>query len=461
MGNQNFPLEKTVLFIGHQRYLSVKRKTNSTVSIYIQKRLHSSKISNWLDTLELLRGLKKTGCLAAIFLDLDPNLVYLCTLDDYSTLWNEILLEMKQSNCFIFIDKNFYNSLVTGGYIHLRIAMDNIYQNNIAGLLSDYSFEKMNKHLREEVYPPIKKVVDEVIQSGITCTFYHGIGDQFEKTLNVLDAIDPQFQFRIYVPKGNYKEGLINNFLKLFEDYMQTVAKTPIMIDRINSEHGTMFIFKSNIRISQEKLENSIERFSYFLDMTQNDIKAARDLLNKAQIDPIDAEQIITKHIRDYNRIKLDIRHQFEERSLALRHRLENEVLDINDRTISTIESDLDNKIMLNPRDILSTANYNFFVQPVSENNIVQNYYGEVLNGDITYSIEDHKIIGLIDKYAIGIEAPLLKSEYDILKDKSIPKDKRQIAWEKIKGFLVKVTPIIGEKLLGFAIEFITRKYLP
>ncbi len=282
-----------------------------------------------------------------------------------------------------------------------------------------------------------------------------------EKILSLLDTIDSEVLFRLYIPKDHFQERQISSFLKLFEDYMQNVAKCSFWIDQIKSQHGIMFVFKSTNKMTQESIDNSVSRFNKFLALAQNDLEDARKILLKAKIAPIDAEYLLTRYIRDYNRIQLDVRHDLEARTLALKQRLENELFDAVTFKPSAKELPSTQTNFLSNTQNLGTININFFTQSIFDNSVAQNILEETFNGDISYGIEEKQIIDLFEKYAEGLEAVSLKSELNILKDKTMNSNERQTAWKKIQTFLTKVAPIIGDKLIDLLFEYLRKAYLP
>jgi hypothetical protein len=461
MEKSNRPFKETALFIGNMRYLDIKKKTISTVDTYIEKRLHTSNKSTWENTLALLKDLNKTGHLTITFLDLSRDLVFLSTLDDFSDLWKDIFQEITKSKCLILINNYFCDELRSGERIWLHYPSAEKYVFN--NLFIDIPYENRHKEFEKLIkksIPSMQRIIEEVINSGFKCIPYDNQEGTFEKILEVLNTINPIFIFRIYVPNGHYKEGLITDFLKLFEDYMRNVLKTSFMVDQSKSEHATVFIFKSDKKISQGALEISFEKFYSFLNIEQNEIQTMKDDINKAEISQNDAERLKSKYIAAYDRMLLDFRHEYERRRLILKQKLDTEIFD----ALPMNQSNQGTENNQNLFDLLpqnkEIININFYNQPVFDNQTHQHIYEEVFYGGIKNDLDDNHILQLIEKYSKGIEAVSLASEYNILKEKSQPPDRRKIAWDKIKNFLSKVTPIISEKAIEFAFEIVKRKYL-
>jgi hypothetical protein len=76
---------------------------------------------------------------------------------------------------------------------------------------------------------------------------------------------------------------------------------------------------------------------------------------------------------------------------------------------------------------------------------------------DITYNTQDNQLIELFERYAEGLEALVLKTSLDQLKDKTVPGEERQTARQKVESFLYKILPTVGEKVIEALINYVTK----
>ncbi len=165
---------------------------------------------------------------------------------------------------------------------------------------------------------------------------------------------------------------------------------------------------------------------------------------------------MISKYLRDYKRLKIDIRHEYEQKTLALKQRLEN---DIYENELAKPLAEL--SIPIQPSALLSiphntgTINVSFSNQ---SNQLIQQKIDQIVNGDITYNAEDSQLVALFEKYAEHLESIRLKSALDELKDNSSPRENRQTARQKIAEFLYKIAPMVGESVIKVLITYIEQK---
>jgi len=121
------------------------------------------------------------------------------------------------------------------------------------------------------------------------------------------------------VPNGRYQAEQLESFLRLFENYLQQVEKVDLFIDLNKTRHGQIYVFKSKSNISSiDDMQIAISRFESFMNLCQNDSKRAEAILISNGLSSKDASHLISKYTKQYQRLELDIRHEFELASLKI-----------------------------------------------------------------------------------------------------------------------------------------------
>jgi hypothetical protein len=124
----------------------------------------------------------------------------------------------------------------------------------------------------------------------------------------------------------------------LFESYLQRVEKLDFSIDTRRTLHGQVYEFKSkDAVVNLTDLQDAVSRFEHFMSLAQNDHKKAEALMLRAGIKPLEADRLVTKYLKEHQRLFLDIEHEQERRMLDIRQRLESEVFELTNATELTI----------------------------------------------------------------------------------------------------------------------------
>ena len=143
-------------------------------------------------------------------------------------------------------------------------------------------------------------------ESGVEIVPYKEIKDISLKVHHFLDEIDKGIFLHLYVPNGRYQEDQLASFLRLLESYLQRVEKLQFSIETKRTSHGQVYEFKSkNISMNLTDMEVALSRFESFMSLCQNDQKKAEALLLRTGMNPSEASRLITKYVKDYQRLHL------------------------------------------------------------------------------------------------------------------------------------------------------------
>jgi hypothetical protein len=301
-----------------------------------------------------------------------------------------------------------------------------------------------------------KELLEIIVKSNAVIIPYKSQRDISLSTHHFLDEIDKGIILHLYVPNGRYQEDQLANFLRLFESYLQRVENLQVFIETRKTLHGQIYEFKSKtIAMNLTDVEVALSRFDQFMGLCQYDQKRAEAILLKAGMNASEASRLLTKYMKEYQRLQLDYEHErerkmhdFEGKVLDLRHRLESEALEVASGTDISLTQALQPSTLLSLPNNLDPIGITISNSSVIINPGIQSYIEQAIYGDIHYATEDKKLLDLFAKYAQGLEAVRLRSDLEQLKDTSSQEAERRTAKEKIVSFLAKVGPVIGQSTL-------------
>ena len=408
---------KVVVLIGELAQEGVTTKIKSLGYAYKQKRLKSSTPKNWVAAKELLSGLRLSDRLVAVFVHFTEFFMFKCNDPSYEQVWSDLLEELLKSKSVFFV-----------------------YEDNLAGTFDQDRWTKADVVTIKRA----NKLIRDLFSSGATIVPYRKRINLTTSIQDYLDTLENGILLRLYVPNKQYQDEQLASFLRLLENYLQNVEKLSFSVDVRKTDHGHIYEFKSKNDIrSANDLNKSFARFEAFMELCQSDTDKARQVLENASLSKSDVEYILSKYIREYKRLKMDIRHEYEQKVLALRQQLESDVL----------EGEL-----MNADELISPSNPSALLSFPNNLGAVNITVGQIFYGDINYTSEDKQLIELFGKYADKLESVSLKSSLDELKDESSQKEKRQSAKQKITAFLYKIAPMISESMVKVLVEYLEKK---
>jgi hypothetical protein len=193
------------------------------------------------------------------------------------------------------------------------------------------------------------------------------------------------------------------------------------------------------------------------MDLVESDITKATQILVEMGINKSNANELTSKYSKLYRRMKLDIQHEFESKSLALRQRLESEILDFSESNITSPNKVINSTNLLSMPTSPQSILLNLGNISIQNSQIIHSEIAQIVGGDITYNENDQRLIELFEQYVDHFEAINLRTSLEQLKDESTPKDERLTAKQKIVAFLYKILPKIGEKAIDILMDYIIK----
>ena len=195
-------------------------------------------------------------------------------------------------------------------------------------------------------------------------------------------------------------------------------------------------------------MEAAFTRFEDFMNLCQNDLKNAEEIMVRTGINTSEANRLLTKYTKEYKRLLLDIGHERERKMLNLRQRLESEAFELTNATDLAISQSVQPTALLSLSHNFEPAGITISNSSVTINSGIQSFVEQAIYGDIYYTVEDNQLLHLFEKNAEGLELTRLRTELELLKDTSSLEAERKTAKQKIVGFLSKVAPAIGQSAL-------------
>ncbi|MGA5709798.1 hypothetical protein ACPCK8_25625 [Streptomyces cellulosae] len=146
-----------------------------------------------------------------------------------------------------------------------------------------------------------------------------------------IDDYESNLLFRVYVPSGRLYASEADRLLSLFHDWLTQVGRHSVRQDGYSTAAGHVYEFYGDTTLLPQEMSRQFSDFSTFLDLCTQDPDAAEEELSARGIERASASNIVTRYGKSVRRINTDLRHEREARMLAIRHRLESELLELAD----------------------------------------------------------------------------------------------------------------------------------
>lgn len=255
--------------------------------------------------------------------------------------------------------------------------------------------------------------------------------------------------FRIYVPRGRIYSSETERFLVLFREYLGRVAKVAVRLDQRNTEMGAIYEFHGDQSTQPSQIGAEYVEFSQLMELCINDIDAAEALLVGKKIDSREVTSIITRYAKEARRLQLDLKHEKEQKLLAIRHRVESELCEmpLSAGDWNAINHLLELVLPAGPTSILALGGANMSSTYPSQVTInlrpqivgkVEGIVAQEINGNQYLGAVEANILELIDLYGGARTAELRSALYESA-DKGAPLPNSTGAKKKIKSFLLEL----------------------
>jgi hypothetical protein len=421
---------RKILILGDFIHEGLKTSIATLGFDYVKKFLHGLRGRGWRLRLELLRTMIASGELSATILYLPTPTLLHCAKEEFRDIWREVLGELKKTRSIVFV-----------------------FEDNLAGRFKRFDWLEEDGPSEDEVYgaegSTVRQDVIEFLKAfhemGIEIVPFSRRADVTVRLQEFLQDLDEGIFLRLYVPRGRYQSEQLASFLRVFERYLRQVESRPFSVDWLKTELGTLYLFKSDDAMPKlDEINSMVSRFDAFMSLCKDDPRAAEKALAEIGVDEMSSSHVVALYAKEYGRLLMDVRHEFEHKKLLLQHRFESELLEVGaDRLVPRLESG-------HPSAFLSLAgnfgpiSINFTGSNVQSGNTLATVE-QMLNGGITYSDYDRELFRLFERHADSLEAAQLRSDLDQLKDRDLPQASKKTAKQKILSFLHKTMATAGE----------------
>lgn len=287
-----------------------------------------------------------------------------------------------------------------------------------------------------------------------------------------LDETDRNLIFRLYVPSGRLWSGEADRFLGLFQDYLTRVEMLSVRLDQKRTEHGVVYEFHGHPPEGQRNLEPEFMEFSQLMTLFSADSQAAENLIRSKNLNVQEVARLVTRYSKEARRLQLDIKHEAEAKAVAIRHRLESELLDLDPspQEWQQIQAVISGSIPIVTGPVSGEAlslggpviagvgavNITYNVRPQFINT-VNGVIAEEINGNQHFEPEHHRLMELISQHGGMHEKELETAVYEIA-DKGVEKVDRLKAKQKLTAFLIELGKKTGDVAFGVLQSYIEKQ---
>lgn len=430
-----------VLLLGNIGHEGVLSSLSAAKRQYKRKMLDSSP-ANWESIIEYFTAFR----VSTVLVKLTPNTFRLLSLEEYETVRNKLFPLVAAVPNTVFV----YEDILTG--------------------------KQQQEEWQEQNYPyPARDVLESVFtwfnSIGIELTPYRMNAEVTVLSESFLLDTEKNLIFRLYIPNGRIWSNEADRFLQLFRDYLGRVNHLTTRLNQRRTDHGIIYEFHGDASQGETGLNTEFEEFSRFMDLCASNSNAAKALLTTKDINHKEIIDIIARYSKEAKRLQVDLKHERERKFLAIRQRLESELVDSAPTTTDwkAIESFINAAIPYSSEisSLLShTSSPSSYI--ATDGNLTVNVRPQIfqrVNGIVAQEIygnqhlsqNDQQILSLIREHG-GAKAMELESAVHELADDSAPKTDRLGAKQKLKKFLIEVGKRTADVAAGVLQTYIENK---
>ncbi len=313
-------------------------------------------------------------------------------------------------------------------------------------------------------------VLELLDEAKVSLTSYSTNAEMSTLAAAFTDDYESNLLFRVYVPKGRLYAAEADRLLALFHDWLTQVGHHSVRQDGYSTTAGRVYEFFGDADLLPQEMSQQFNDFSNFLDLCTSDPDAAEDELSNRGLARASAADIVTRYGRSVRRINTDLRQDRETRMLAIRHRLESELLDITEGGHIN-SADLDSLVnCLTPTP--SASNTFGAITPSAtprvpsgttinvNQQIFQNLQGTVIQsvqGTVHLGAEAKELLQLISSHG-GAESGSLESAVHELEDPDARQVERLGAKAKLGAFLLRLRDTVETASLAALQKYLESK---
>jgi hypothetical protein len=283
---------------------------------------------------------------------------------------------------------------------------------------------------------------------------------------NEQESDERDLLLRIYIPVGQLYAPETERLLSLFREWMGTVREHSFRQANYQTRAGTVYEFFSDSKTHMPDIHEEFNEFAGFLALCGRDPHSATEQLVHAGLSRAASSDIVSRYGKETRRVSLDLKHDREQRVLAIRHSLESELLD------QATESDFDMTQITDLIEMLIPAPYPAITLGSPEPtrtaigashgsnanqqiiNIAENYIIHNVQGTLNFGRQARDVLEIIGRYGQEETAALQAAVYE-LEDPDVRRPDRHQAKQRLTRFAAR----LGGAAQDIAVDLLA-KYL-
>ena len=277
--------------------------------------------------------------------------------------------------------------------------------------------------------------------------------------------------FRVYVPAGRLYANEADKLLSLFRDWLVKVGQQGVRQDGYETGAGHMYEFYGDGRPRAQDLSQDFHDFSGFLDLCIDDPDAAQSHLASLGFDQMSGSILVSRYAKECRRLHLDLKQERESKVIAIRHRIEAEVLEasiasgeISLAAVSQLIEDLVPRAGLQLGGLLGPPSLgNVGSSPINiqlNQQIISSVEGTVVQsvqGTAALGLEATELLDLVTRFG-GADSSRLTSALYELEDPDAGPAHRLGAKQLLKGFLIRLGGVVQDVGLAALNKYVDTK---
>jgi hypothetical protein len=438
-----------VIVLGDFAHEGLTAKIESLGFTVVNKRFRSSP-RNWTRIADLIRDLNNEDRLAVVFGYLPTPTVLLVADEEYDDVRPAVISELERAHTLLFV----YEDNLQGIVEPLPWEVNDVSDRDLAR--EDLPWRTLYSPpwstSREDWLESHADVIDRAMgmlsqwgQASFEVLPFRKRSDVTIRMFEALEDAQAGVFLRLYVPNGRYQSEQLEDFLALFSRYLRDVERKEFSIDVERTNRGTTYVFKGRDEASTlGDLRAATGRFDRFLVLAESDGAAAERALIAAGTSGPDAAFVVAKYARSFRRLRLEMKHEFERRTLLLSQEMEVELIDAEHPSPVSMPSESQPSSLLNVVGNTGSLTVNVATGGSTQNARVS--IEKVVSGGIDYTSEDRAILGLIAELRDELQALELRSTLDRLKDPGTSPEAKRTGAQRLKAFLYSSARHAGKK---------------
>lgn len=456
---------KVILVLGEFKHEGITTLA-ATLGVTIQKRsLYGVRPATWRKRIDYISELQQANDLLCVFVYAPtPVLLHSCA-PEFESEWDALLLKLAEVDSLLFVfGPNLVRDFRPWDYEEGRAFSADEARRRLEDLRQkgkDFAADRLelsleNHRSAESDSAALEALISKFLEARhVELVPFQKRSDVTVRIDEFLSNLESGAFFRIYVPKGRWQADQLSQLLDLLESYLVQIERREFAIDSQKSEGGTVYIFRGGEEVaSTQELEAAVDRMERFLGLCREEPSEALAIVEAAGITGAEADYVIAKYSKKFQRLALDARHELEHRILLLRQELESDVFERVSPQLSTGRESATSSLVLSITGNSAPVNVSLMGGLASqevEDQVIN--AGSIVAGDVSYSLQDEALLSLFREYASRVQAIELRSDFDQLKDSSSKAASRQTARQRLQAFLYKVGEKAVEKSAGLGLD--------